>query len=694
MQADDIATAGLLAAAFVHHRAGRIREALAVYESILSRDPAHVEALHHAAIATWQTGDAANAVRRMHQALALDPKPAERWAVLASMYDALRRPHDTVPALHEAIRRSPADAKLWSALAGAYLQFDENEQAEASARRALQCDRAERAAWFNLALALQARGFLREAVDAAREARALGDDVPVSGLLAQLLETLGELDAAASILDEALARKHDAGALHFQSALLADHRGDPAAAIAHLERVLELDADDGAALSELVFVKKRIADWRGLSALRARFAQGVARGQAGLTPFSLLSDGSTRALQRRAAETWTRAHARPDAARPPARIIAAGERMRIGYLSADLQQHATAVLAAGLFEAHDRTRFEVVAYSTGRDDGSALAQRVRRGFERFVDAATMPYDALAKRIADDGIDVLIDLKGHTANAPTAVLARRPAPVQAHYLGYPGTLGAAFVDYLMGDEIVTPLADAADYSETLVLLPHSYQVNDRRPAATDIARWELGLPDDAFVFCCFNQTYKIGPEPFAAWMRILRETPGSVLWLLVRAADAPASVNLRREAQSHGIPPERLVFSSSLPFDSYLGLYAHADLFLDTWPYNAHTTASDALWCGCPLLTLHGATFAGRVSESLLRAVGLPELVSADVEGYVRTAIDLARDGARVSTLRTHLKSARRASALFDTVATTRALERACVAMFEQARRGVREPIRV
>jgi predicted O-linked N-acetylglucosamine transferase (SPINDLY family) len=369
--------------------------------------------------------------------------------------------------------------------------------------------------------------------------------------------------------------------------------------------------------------------------------------------------------------------------------------LRIGYLSADFHSHATAFLTAGLFEQHDRARFEIVGYSTGPDDHSPMRARIERAFDRFIDVRDRDPFAIADIIRRDAVDILVDLKGHTQDAMPVVLARRPAPIQVHYLGYPGTLGMKLVDYLIGDAIVTPVEHLSDYAETIAVLPGAYQVNDReRPVGEPPPRRALGLPDAGIVFCSFNQTYKINPQVLDAWASILKAVPESVLWLLARTDEDLAIGNLRREAEARGVDARRVVFATHRPNAEYLALYRHADLFLDTWPYNAHTTASDALWAGCPVLTTLGTTFAGRVAASLLHAAGLPELVTADTHEYVARAIALAQDRDELTRLKTHLAGPGHASALFDTERTTRALEAAYVAMVDQFRQGVRKPFRV
>jgi protein O-GlcNAc transferase len=343
-------------------------------------------------------------------------------------------------------------------------------------------------------------------------------------------------------------------------------------------------------------------------------------------------------------------------------------------------------LAAALFEAHDRTRFEVIAFSCGPHDRSAMRRRLDAAFDRFFDVRGESDEAIAARIRDTGIDILVDLKGHTEQGRLEVLARRPAPVQVHYLGYPGTLGGEAVDYFIADRVVVPAGADQFFTEKLVFLDGCYQVNDRRRAiaAETPSRLQCGLPERGFVFCCFNNNYKITPDMFAAWMRLLNAVEGSVLWLL---ADRGSEDNLRREAASRGIDPRRLVLASRLPLDAHLARHRVADLFLDTAPVNAHTTASDALWAGLPLITCAGRSFVSRVAASLLSAVGLPELVTTDLREYEELALALARTPERLAELRGKLEAGRATASLFDTARTCRQLEAAYLRMAEICRRG-------
>jgi len=675
------------------HRQGKLREAFHRYDAILQSDARHAPALHYSGVVLLQAGQHAAAVERIRAALAIDASSAEAWSNLALALEAVGRPADALRAHRESVRHAAFEAGPWVNLAAAELALGSAAESERAARRATTIDPAHAPAWYNLALALQSQGRVLEALDAAGRAAGLASqDESVAGLKASLERGVGAETRAVDTLRSALARMPMSKVLHFELAGLLDQRGDAAGAIAEYRQTLKLEPAHGPALSQLLFALRRGAEWHDLAQLERAFLERVGHGQQHLSPFVLLAQPSTRAAQRRCAESFCRGLVGPPLR--SARALPEG-RLRIGYISADFRVHATAFLAAGLFEQHDRTRFEVCAYSLGPDDASPMRSRLQRAFDRFVDLHGRAPGQVAQAIRADGVDILVDLKGHTLGAPHRVLALRPAPIQVHYLGYPGTLGGGLVDYLIGDTVVTPAAHAGDYAETLVRLPGSYQINDRdRPVIEPPSRAELGLPDDAVVLCNFNATWKLRPESMDAWATILHRVPGAVLWLLARRDNDPAAANLKREVAARGIDERRLIFAASRPNAEYLGLYRRADLFLDTWPYNAHTTGSDALWAGCPVLTLSGDTFASRVGESLANAVGLPELVARDVDSYVARAVALAGDRDELARLRAYLAGPGRGSALFDTQSTTRALEAAYAAMADQYRRGVREPIDV
>jgi protein O-GlcNAc transferase len=402
-------------------------------------------------------------------------------------------------------------------------------------------------------------------------------------------------------------------------------------------------------------------------------------------PFVFLSTPGTAAQQLVTSQTWSAklprgqafSHSAP---RRPGRI-------RIGYLSADFRKHATAFLMAELFERHNRDRFEIYAYSYGYDDHSDVRQRLINAFDHFVEFRSTPLKESAQRIFEDDIDILIDLKGYTGGVRTEILVDRPAPIQVNYVGYPGTMGADFIDYIIGDPFVTPMEHQANYSEKIVQLPGSYQPNDTKRPISDkpFTRAQFGLPEQGFVFCSFNGAYKISPTFFAVWMRLLNATPGSVLWML--ATNSIVEANLRREAAAHGVAPERLIFTPGLDNPEHLARHRFADLFVDTAPINAHTTASDALWAGLPVVTCAGEPFASRVAGSLLRAVGLPELITTRIEDYEALALQLAANPDRLREFRDRLARNRLSSPLFDIGSYTRALESAYQRMFDIRQAG-------
>lgn len=365
-----------------------------------------------------------------------------------------------------------------------------------------------------------------------------------------------------------------------------------------------------------------------------------------------------------------------------------GSKLRIGYLSSDFHQHATSMLLVEVLEQRDTADFDVTLFSHGIDDGSPLRSRMVAACERFVDVRECSLAQTAQAIREQGIDILVDLKGYTGHTRLGALAWRPAPVQASWLGFPGTTGAEWIDYVIGDPTVTPLAHAAHYSEKIAQLPVCYQPNDRRRpiAAAAGCRADWGLPEDALVLASFNQVYKIVPEWFDLWARLLRELPQAVLWQL--AGSDAAQANLRRELAARGVDPARLVFAPQVKSDEHLARAALADIFVDTYPCNGHTTVSDAVWAGLPVVTRCGDTFASRVSASLLRAVGLDDWVADDDEGYVQRVLALARDAGCLADVRAQLVRARTEAPLFDSGRFARDLEALYRQMWEQHEAGL------
>lgn len=571
---------------------------------------------------------------------------------------------------------------------------------------------------------LASAGRHEEALDAFDSALALKPDYPEALVnRGNALEDLQRPRAALASYDLAIGLRPDVAGFHINRGNALRAVGDVPGAIESYSRAAVLDPASAGALYSLgeaqlesgrfeaavdsfgramlvdpglpnlygmwLHARMMVCSWDGIEEHFTGLCERLGRSDGVSPPFPLVAMPVGAGLQRRAAETWVReryaAPPLPEAFEPPS----ANRRIRIGYFSADFHLHATAHLMARLFELHDRSRFEITAFSFGPVVRDEMRARLVRAIENFVDVSAMSDAEVAMEARRRGIDIAIDLKGYCKDSRTGIFAHRAAPVQAGYLGYPGTMGASFIDYLLADETLIPEALQHHYSEKIVYLPDCYQANDsKRPVAERIpSKEEAGLPSSGFVFCCFNNNFKIVPEVFDCWMRILGQVEGSVLWLL---EDSPlAARNLRKEARARGVDPDRLAFARRMALPDHLARHALADLFLDTVPCNAHTTASDALWAGLPVLTCVGETFAGRVAASLLNAVGLPELVTQSLGEYERQAVALARSPVALGSFRERLEANRLVTPLFDTRRFTRNIESAYAAMHARHTDGLR-----
>jgi predicted O-linked N-acetylglucosamine transferase (SPINDLY family) len=501
---------------------------------------------------------------------------------------------------------------------------------------------------------------------------------------AAALFQLGRAEEALHAYDAALTLDPaHAGARSSRGALRARLK-DTSGAITDLEEALQLAPDQPWLRGSLLHVKMEAGDWRDLDTQLAALHAAVRASQPAAEPFAYQALCDDPAALQQCARVFAATNFPAPPARPP--LAARPQHIRIGYVCGEFRNQATMILSAGLYEAHDRSRLEVIAIDNGQDDGSPMRQRLMAAFDQVIPIAGLSEREAAKVVADAGIHVLVNLNGYFGNMRMGLFTARPAPIQVNYLGFPGTLGSSAMDYIIADHIVIPDGDRAFFDEAVVRLPGSYQINDnRRSRPAPASRVAHGLPESGFVFCNFNFNYKIAPGLFAVWMRLLMAVPGSVLWLL--SEDALFADNLRKAAAARGVDPQRLVFAAVVSQDEHLARLALADLVLDTLPYNAHTTGSDALWMGVPLLTCRGKAFAGRVAASLLTATGLPELITDDLAAYEALALRLARAPGELAGLRTRLTKARTAAPLFDTVRTTRYLEAAYDGMIAQALRG-------
>jgi protein O-GlcNAc transferase len=695
---------------------GNLEEAMASYRSAIKARRDYPEAHTNVGVLFQMQGRLDAAASAYSEAVALRPAYAEAQFNLGVVLHEMHELDAAEAAYRRVISLNPGIAVVHNNL-GTVLKdrglFDEALAAFETAI-SLQADYAE--AFYNRATVLQQQAKLEEALAAYGQAIELrkdyADAINNAGIVLQELGRAGEAvdlyrrlleqmpahadacnnlgtaflaqgrpDEAQAAFEQALTHKPDFPEAFYNLGNAWRELGDLTGAITAYRNALRLRPDYADAFWQLVYHRAQACEWSDYDADQEKLVGMVRRGLR-VPPFYLLSTSASASDQLLCARQWSGPITPPRHAVFDHTPIIENKRIRLGYLSGDFHQHATAQLMAELFERHNRDRFEVFAYSYGPDDNSPMRARLGSAFDRFVDIRPLSHSEAARLIHADKVDILIDLKGYTHHARPAISAYRPAPVQVSYLGYPATMGADFIDYIIVDPFVVPASQQPFFSERLVHLPGSYQVNDRRREVASVrtSRQHWGLPTEGLVLCSFNNSYKISPVFFDIWMRLLRSLPGGVLWLL--EANELVKGNLRSEAEKRGVASGRLVFAPVVPSAEHLERHRHADLFLDTLPCNAHTTASDALWAGLPVLTCCGDTFAGRVAGSLLTAVGMPELITNSLEEYEQTALALARAPQRLAALREKLEKDRDASALFDLPKLTANIEAAYARMWQ------------
>ena len=584
-------------------------------------------------------------------------------------------PEAALAAADAALAREPANAQLWNHRGRLLAELGRLDEALSSFERAGDLQPASVEAHNNRGSALRA---LRRFGEAVKEYEIAIECAPGLAVVhrnrGETLFMLGRYDDALASFDRAVElNARDAAVQMARGATLAMLKRNDEAALA-FETAIAIDPAFPEALGQLFQARANLCDWRGRDAAVADLLAAVRAGRRAAAPLVVLAATDSIADQARCARTWSDTTA---PARPP---LWRGERyahprLRIAYLSSDFDDHAVAYLMAGVFELHDRARFEVFALSSGTAASATMRARLTAAFEHFIDVSEHGDRDLAALIRSLEIDIVVDLNGHTLGSRTAALAYRPAPRAASYLGFPGTLSAPYVDYLIADRYVIPPAREAQYAERVIALADVFQANDRKRAiGAAVSRVAVGLPEHGVVLCAFGNSYKITPAMFDVWMRVLAQCEGSVLWLL----DGPAalSANLGREAQRRGVDASRLVFAPRLPYAEHLARLRLADLFLDTLPFNGGATVSDALWAGVPVVTCSGEAMAARMAGSLLQAIGMPELVTQTLGDYEAKAVTFARDQEALARLRQKLAANRDAQPLFDTARFCRSLEAA------------------
>jgi predicted O-linked N-acetylglucosamine transferase (SPINDLY family) len=687
-----------LAVAQAHLQAGRFDEAESVYRQIVETAPGFAHAWNLRAVLAAQRGQYPLAEDCLRRAITLEPEVGALHGNLGGVLHAQKKWNEAIASYQRAISLDPLLAETHHNLGAALVELGRSSEAIASLRRAIELKPDASATYHLLARALQDSGSAEEGINTLRRAIAINSaDHQACFQLGNLLLRRAEAEAAETCYRRVLELRPDYAEAYYNLGNALKYRDRPDEVATCFRHALALRPDDPGAAVSLVFEQAQMCDWTDLIELSQRVIGFVDRnlpnpGASAVPPFEFLTlpVATTCEQQLRAARQWVAAQFPSAPQRPPAPVappVAAQPKITEGYLSADFYSHATAALIVELFEKHDRTRFNVLGYSYGHNDGSRLRRRLEAALDQTIELKHLPPRQAAQRIAADQVDILIDLKGYTADARTEITALRPAPIQVNYLGYPGTMGAPFIDYILVDEFIVPQEMQPCFSEKLVHLPGCYQVNDRQRAIAPVtpSRSDCGLPDEGFVFCSFNSNYKITPEVFSVWMKLLAAVPGSVLWLL--AGNRFVETNLCREAVSRGIAPARLVFAPRLPPEYHLARHRLADLILDTYPVNAHTTASEALWAGCPLVTLAGKTFVSRVAGSLLKTIGLEELITTGLTDYYESALRLATHPSELAAVRTRLVANRETSTLFDATTFARHVERAYATMYEIHRSG-------
>jgi predicted O-linked N-acetylglucosamine transferase (SPINDLY family) len=675
---------------FGRHQRGDLTTAERGYREILDQVPGCFDAVHLLGTVLIQRGAFEEGITRLREAIAIDGSQCNVRMSLARALLDTRVSRAALDCCDVLVGMQPKSAEVWFLRGNALQQLGAHAEAVDSYDRALAVQPNFPAALNNQGHSLRCLNAAARSLAAFERALALQPSYPLAlnnrGLalmdIKRMPEALRSFDDALAIhptFSEALANRG--------AALLAMKRF--AEATHTFERLVRLSPDMGGAAGNLLYARRNCCDWREYEGLERRIVAAVERGELADLPLAFLCVTDSPQAQLACATTFAalKFPARP--ARAVTRSRHRHDRIRVAYLSGDFGDHAVSYSLAGVIEHHDVRRVETVGVGWGRQNEGPMRARLEAAFDRFIDATELSDSATVIRLRELEVDIAIDLMGHTAGQRTGIFAERCAPVQVNYLGYPGTSGAPFMDYIIADRCVIPEGDEPAYSECVVRLPCCYLPNDdrRRIASHPSTRAAADLPEAGFVFCAFNNLLKITPAIFDVWMRLLREVSGAVLWL--RAGAPEARRNLEAAALQRGIDPSRLVFARPVEsMEVHLARHRLADLFLDTVPYNGHSTVCDALWAGLPVLTCRGRSFAGRVGASLLRAANLAELIADNLDGYARLALAMAREPARLDGMRQRLSAQRSAGTLFNTAEYCRHFEAALTAMMDRHPRGL------
>ena len=670
--------------AITAHQEGRLEEADHLYQKILETQPTHPDANHNLGVLKVLLNKSADALLLFKIAVESNPSIEQYWYSYSNTLIREKKLEEAEAISRKAIKFKPNFVTIHFNLGFILNEIGKFKEAELSYKKAITLKPEFVEAYYNLGVTLQALGRTDEAVESYKKAIMLKPKfVEAHNNLGVILKDLGKFDDAEASYKKAIEYKVDYAEALSNLGEVQKSLGRIDDSLSNYKYAYQLKPDLDYLLGALIHLKMNFCIWDDLPKNINMLTKKINNGEKASTPFALLSLIDDPSIHKKAAEIYSNDKFPRSNIFPRIPQYHDHEKIKIGYFSADFWNHPTSYLTAELYENHDRKKFEIHAFSFGLDTNDKFNIRIKEGVDYFHDVRTMSDYDVVKLVRSLEIDIAIDLKGFTGMNRQGIFAMSTAPIQVSYLGYPGTMAVDYLDYLIADRTLILKEKEKDYSEKIVYMPNSYQPNVSKKSAfkSSLTRQDVGLPNRGFVFCCFNNQYKITPLTFAGWMRILKATDGSVLWLLV--SNINAAKNLKKEAVKLGINEDRLIFANYIPNEEHLKRIQLADLFIDTLPYNAHTTASDALRMGLPVLTCIGDSFAGRVAASLLNAVRLPELITTSQDQYESSAIALAKNPEKMKIIKDKLINNLNKTTLYDAALYTRNLEVAYSVMYKR-----------
>jgi predicted O-linked N-acetylglucosamine transferase (SPINDLY family) len=663
--------------------------AIESFTQAIALKPDYAEAYHNLGLIHLQLEQYPAALKSLDEAIALKPGYADAYSNHGLTCIKLKQYEAALASLTQAAALKPGCAETCFNLGGVLQKLERYQEAVTSYEQAIARKPDYAMAYNNYGNTLQHLGQHNAALECFNKAAVIQPDYAEAYYnLGLSLNALHRYPPAVNSFEQAIALKPDYADAFNHRGLALYQMGQYQAALASYAQVIALNPDYNYIYGQCLQTRLQLCDWEGIEQELAEFAEKAGAAEKIVNPFTALALTDSALLQQKIAEVWTQDQCANKKSQPEFAGHPPHAKLRVAYFSADFHIHPVAILTAELFEKHDSSRFEIFAFSLCSYKDT-LTTRLEAAFDRFIEVQDLSDPQIVQLARELEIDIAVDLGGHTGNARTGVFALRVAPLQVSYLGFAGTLGADYMDYLIADKTVIPAASRSYYTEKIAYLPHSYFVNDttRKISGRPVTRAEFGLPESGFVFCCFNNTFKLNPTAFAGWMRILAAVENSVLWLF--EGNSTAGANLKQAARQHGVDADRLVFAERLPqIEDHLARQSLADLFLDTLPFNAHTTACDALWAGLPVLTCPGENFASRVAASQLNAIGLPELIAETPAQYEALAIELATNPEKLAGIKAKLAQNRLSTPLFDTGLFTSHLEAAYTKMYDCYQAGL------